>query len=247
MKGNDNADHYAGQGVDVAEHDSPSEQDLARYKEARGWYSWLSVLAGNWPQDTQLHSKAEDEAPPPPDTAEADEDPFGYGGMGIDNEEVPPPVGQHVGMAPRQVEEEGVEEVLAEVPRQFGHCVHLESPHELFEDSGRLKCRKCPGSSKLSSAAGSIKAFARTSCKGDPRANAGAHHDLWRTGPYLWCTICGSFSSGQRVARGINEDCVGKRGMSAKGSGVTKRLSEGCHPATGRRIGVAARSLQFSR
>ena len=50
---NDNADHFAGRGVDCAEHQSPSSAEKARYTEAKRWYQWLMVLCANWPADTQ--------------------------------------------------------------------------------------------------------------------------------------------------------------------------------------------------
>ena len=49
--GNDNADHFAGRGVEVAIHQSPNEQQLQDYKEATQWYRWLTLLVGQWPKD----------------------------------------------------------------------------------------------------------------------------------------------------------------------------------------------------
>ena len=51
--GNANADHFAGYGVDVAEHQVPSEDVVTAYKEARRWYQWLATLVAHWPADTQ--------------------------------------------------------------------------------------------------------------------------------------------------------------------------------------------------
>jgi ribonuclease HI len=51
--GNGHADHFAGRGVDVAEHMSSSEGDRERYREARRWYAWLAVLADQWPDDME--------------------------------------------------------------------------------------------------------------------------------------------------------------------------------------------------
>ena len=154
---------------------------------------------------------------------------------------------QHVEAPPLAEPPAAVEAELPEAPaapRQCGHLVHLTEPHDLHEEGGRLKCKRCPGSSSLGSASASVKAFARARCRGDPLGCPGKNHDLWLTGPFLWCTRCGSFSSGQRVARGIKEDCVGAKGLSAKGQTVVKRLARGCHPNTGKRAGVAARNLR---
>ena len=75
----------------------------------------------------------------------------------------------------------------------------------------------------------------------------GAHHDLWVTGGYLWCARCGSFSSGERAARGLRSDCVGKRGLDAKSRTGVNRLQAGQDPISGARIGVAKRSQQNCR
>ena len=53
---NDNADHFAGQGVDCAEQQSPAIDDKARYSEARRWYRWLLAFCADWPADTQPRS-----------------------------------------------------------------------------------------------------------------------------------------------------------------------------------------------
>ena len=52
-KGNDHADHYAGFGVEIAEHLSPAQGLRDAYAEVRRWYKWLAVLAANWPGDTE--------------------------------------------------------------------------------------------------------------------------------------------------------------------------------------------------
>ena len=51
--GNGHADHYAGSGVDVAEHQRPNEELVQGYKEAKRWYTWLATLAHELPADTQ--------------------------------------------------------------------------------------------------------------------------------------------------------------------------------------------------
>jgi hypothetical protein len=52
-RGNDHADHFAGRGVDIAEHMSPSAAHKAAYREAHRWYRWLAVIAEHWPHDVQ--------------------------------------------------------------------------------------------------------------------------------------------------------------------------------------------------
>ena len=55
--GNDHADHFAGRGVEVAEHDSPVERDREEHKKAKRWYKWLLTLVRSWPADTQPYDK----------------------------------------------------------------------------------------------------------------------------------------------------------------------------------------------
>ena len=57
-KGNDNADHFASRGVDVALSRSPNDKAIAAYKEATSWYKWLAVLCSQWPKDTDPKPKA---------------------------------------------------------------------------------------------------------------------------------------------------------------------------------------------
>ena len=57
-KGNGNADHFAGRGVDVALCQSPNEQAIAAYKEATAWYKWLTHLCSNWPKDIDPRPRA---------------------------------------------------------------------------------------------------------------------------------------------------------------------------------------------
>ena len=51
-RGNANADHYAGRGVDAAVSQSPNALAISGYKEATSWYKWLTLLCGSWPKDT---------------------------------------------------------------------------------------------------------------------------------------------------------------------------------------------------
>ena len=52
-RGNDNADHFAGRGAEIAESMSPTDALAESYKLAQQWYRWLAVLAAHWPNDTQ--------------------------------------------------------------------------------------------------------------------------------------------------------------------------------------------------
>ena len=51
-KGNDNADHFAGRGCEIAESLSPSGAERKAFREARRWYGWLAVLCSQWPADS---------------------------------------------------------------------------------------------------------------------------------------------------------------------------------------------------
>ena len=62
MVGNDNADHYAGFGVDVAEAMSPSQLRCDHYREAWLWYEWLYKLCSHWPKDVDARPKAKPKA-----------------------------------------------------------------------------------------------------------------------------------------------------------------------------------------
>ena len=44
QRGNSNADHFAGRGVDIAVSCSPNAAALAAYREATSWYKWLTLL-----------------------------------------------------------------------------------------------------------------------------------------------------------------------------------------------------------
>ena len=57
-KGNDHADHFAGQGADLAEEFSPSTRWRLQYSQASQWYSWLSTLCSQWPKDVDPKPKA---------------------------------------------------------------------------------------------------------------------------------------------------------------------------------------------
>ena len=48
-QGNDNADHFAGRGREVAECLCPSEAEHEAFREAKQWYAWLAVLCLHWP------------------------------------------------------------------------------------------------------------------------------------------------------------------------------------------------------
>ena len=52
-EGNGHADHFAGRGSMLAEELSSTEADKETFRKARKWYSWLALLAINWPKDTQ--------------------------------------------------------------------------------------------------------------------------------------------------------------------------------------------------
>ena len=213
--GNDHADHFAGRGVQVSEHLAPSLADKEAYREARRWYDWLMVLCCHWPSDTQPKA-----------------------GVQQDDE------GSKV---PDGVQEGELREIVPSTSRrarQLGHLVNEEFPHELYENNGQLKCKACPGFASLGATTSSIKGFARSACKGSPLEQPGDGHDLWQTGPYLWCTRCGSFTSGQRMARGIKAVCIGRRGLGLKGTAVVRRLQAGCSPYKGVRISEARRKPQ---
>jgi len=56
-RGNDNADHFAGYGAGIEEHQVPNEADIVEYKLACRWYHWLAKLTEHWPVDTQFKDK----------------------------------------------------------------------------------------------------------------------------------------------------------------------------------------------
>ena len=48
---NDQADHFAGRGVDVAVCQSPIHHLTDAYREAMSWYKWLTKMCADWPKD----------------------------------------------------------------------------------------------------------------------------------------------------------------------------------------------------
>ena len=56
--GNDNADHFAGRGVEVAQELSPIGERANEHHRAVRWYQFLFELCASWPQDTDRAPQA---------------------------------------------------------------------------------------------------------------------------------------------------------------------------------------------
>ena len=201
--GNDNADHFAGRGVDLAEHEVPSEQLKAQYRVAQQWYAWLLTLCSAWPEDTQ---------PKPPRTSQQ-------------QQAVPKRL---PAMRPLELHASRPHELLF-VPRHGRAAGRWECEackrHSSFEAADvtqrRFAMSPCPG--RLVERARDIATVTRA------LDGFGRGHELMLTGAITWCRLCGAY--GESRMRKLHQPCNGPaHGSSAT---QLRRLSAGIHPVSG--------------
>ena len=177
--GNEQADHFAGQGADLAEELAPVGRHVDQYRRARQWYRWLGVLAANWPNDTQEVVKR----PRAPELAT--------------------PLGRQVGTAdlsgvhaaqPHNIEENG---------GRCGRCRRFISNSAPVFAKRLFVGGQCKGSvehraAEASASRGAVRA------DGTPTASG---HTLMTTGQITWCCRCGCNS--QTYVKGLAKPCEG--------------------------------------
>ena len=163
--GNDNADHFAGHGVDVATHQVPTAEAFDAYKRAISWYRWLAELASSWPSDTQVAPPSSSERPiatrPRPANA----------GFELHRER-PHSLRQERGRLECQ---------------ECGRFISLGSPQSLQRVLAKSEC-----SSSIACRAAQATPMTRNSTQGG-RAY-GSAHVLLQTGALIWCRVCGAYA-----------------------------------------------------
>ena len=216
--GNEQADHFAGQGADLAEELAPAAMHVSHYRRAREWYKWLAVLAANWPRDVQ-EAVQRPRAIAPAHAA-------------------PRQVAAVVDLA-------AVHAVQPHDVKESSGRLACERCQRYISASAPAFARRlfiggeCRGSveqraAKASASRGAVRA------DGTP---TGSGHTLMTTGPITWCYRCGCNS--QTYVKGLAEPCKGK---AANGHRLTRlnRLKAGRHPADGSTLSAPARPYQLS-
>jgi len=177
--GNEHADHFAGQGAQMAEQQSPSELLRAGYRQARQWYDWLFVLCSHWPADTQPRPKAKAKAK--------------AAAVGVPRVEPPPGQAQLHPEAPHQLER-GAQRIGCAVCRRYTRLSSAVAAQRAFMKS---EC-KGPLEQRASGSTG----------EGRPgRLEFGPGHRLWKSGPVVWCQRCGAYAEVR--CRELRHPCKG--------------------------------------
>ena len=225
-RGNDNADHFAGRGVDIALHQVPNHQAIESYKEALSWYRWLAVLVEHWPNDVQQRPKL-----CPLDSSqgprEARKTPRARGVSSL-------PGGEMVPFALHPERPHSLQLALGRLACQ--HCTRYISqgcPQSLQNLFARSEC--------LGSIASRVRQAAGVDSDNQQGGRQfGSAHVLLQTGALVWCRRCGLYAE-QRM-KGLLLPC---RGLEGAHHYQLKMLMQGCHPKTSERLGgeaVLARS-----
>ena len=128
---------------------------------------------------------------------------------------------------------DGCQQDLVEV-RGYVACLACGKRRKGVVGLRSLIATRCPGSVKCRLTV-SLCGRVRASSSGEERTRllTSRNHTMCITGPYQWCTKCGRHTSG-RTVRGLAGACTGIPRMGEYGYYQRKRLSEGCHSATGR-------------
>ena len=220
---NDHADHFAKRGLEVAEHQLPSDRLREAYKDARRWYSWLAELCAHWPDDVQKR------IPRPKAKAKAKSRGRGKGrGKGTSAS----------GRAEEQVEQPPQPVDVSQQIEQLR--LHQALPPSLFVDELGVTCLKCKKRPD-----GDLVSFASRKCLGSfkapraPEIGSGPTnvlgHELFTLGILTWCARCGSWESGK--PRHLLKNCTN----SITAPGPYGRLKQGKHPLSGVPLGSNVR------
>ena len=245
---NDHADHFAGRGVDVAEHQSPNARLTGAYHEAINWYKWLTVLCTNWPKDTDpkpARRTPKATAPPPERTRAAAADVNEAAAIGAEekeaaerrhatrSEEVEEAEDKEAAErrhATRSTEAEGADDKEAAVRRRAEGQVALE---DILE-------RRRPGGS-TAGGSGSSSCFINVSdeeaatLKELSLTNAlHSSHSLRLAGSVVWCDHCGAYA--QERFKDLKQPCLGSQKAAAR-KGQLALLRKGRHPIRGTLLG----------
>ena len=208
-KGNDNADHFAGRGVDIALGMSPNTQSIAAFKEAISWYKWLNVLCGNWPSD-------------------ADTRPRDKHGTSMTKATPARPRDARAGHADRcRMKQEG---------KAAGETRCQTEPDRLA-DIDRAACADSRHSGASSGASGATSGLSGGPATLDTLVQSKqvhASHSMRITGDLLWCNNCGCY--GQSRFKALKETCRGAGTAKAR-AGQLSQLRLGRHPLSGKPIG----------
>jgi hypothetical protein len=137
-----------------------------------------------------------------------------------------------------------------------GTAWEYRSPHELCEKFGRVECQRCCRYSSMCAAKASLRVFAASPCLGSftERAFAAAdaavgdgravaadragdsehkqwrNHTLYRSGPVLWCRVCGAYA--EKRLHDLRRSCAGPAAAEQRQSQLGALLA-GRHPSSG--------------
>ena len=231
-KGNDNADHFAGRGVEVALHQSPNAQEIQSYKEAQSWYRWLTLLCAHWPKDADPKPRKKNVG-----KQEGKEDDKEAARRRQEEARV-----EEDDEAARRRQEEGrAEEDDKEAVRRRQEEARAE------EDDKKLSTRRqeeARAEEDAKEAAKRRRLNSKVLVAPPPvmqtpvslllstAASKGLHrsHNLRINGDLIWCNHCGSYGQGR--FKELKRACKGAEHAKSKASQLS-RLRKGCHPVTG--------------
>ena len=213
-RGNDNADHFAGRGVDIALGMSPNTHSIAAYKEAIDWYKWLTLLCSNWPRDVDPRPR----------------DQNGSSAAKAAGALMPQ------GKRPRGTSSSGRKH---EGKMAVRTAWQMEPDRLAAIDRAASAGGMC---SNVSSGASSGAGGGTSGSSGGPEAletlvqskQLHSSHSMRITGNLLWCNNCGCY--GQARFKALKEDCRGGATARAR-AGQLAQLRLGRHPLSGEPLG----------
>ena len=210
--GNDNADHYAGAGVDMALHEVPSEAHIAQHKEAVRWYAWLAHMAGEWPKDTQDPSAAALAS------AEAGSEP-----------------GRERARRPTWRSWKPHAEKPHNLAEAFGR-VTCNACRRYVSCASSLACLRSLVVSHCEGPVAARAAEANFRLKARQAGHSG--HNLVKSGGVTWCLICGRYAE-KRTGTFADRPCDGPPTDSGGRATCLRRLKQSKHPKTMSMLPVA--------
>ena len=230
--GNSHADWFACRGSMLAEELSSTSKDRQIFKQARAWYSWLTLLVANWPADTSRGSKRRT---------------GGAGGVREHGAHLPER-GVHLpGRGPEGGGDQGegglggVREHGAHVPARGVHLLGhgpdgggdqgeggLGTPGPAH-DGGKGPVQPCEAGrgAKLPRQRSGSRTQPALPEASSARSQLGRGHQLYRSGALVWCSVCGAYAE-QRF-KSLKEPCGGAAGRGMR-AGQLGRLRKGEHP-----------------
>ena len=219
-RGNDNADHFAGRGVEVALQQLPNLKDIQDYKEVRSWYMWLTLLCAHWPKDTD--PKPEGRTLKALATRRGRKSALKEAG----GEEE-----KHKEAAKRRHAEGSAEEATEH--KEASKRRRAEGgTEEATEDKEAAKRRHAEGSIEEATEHKEAAERRRADDVAQRISDKGLHpsHCLMITGDLIWCNHCGSY--GQERFKALRQSCKGSQHERSKASQLS-HLRRGRHPLTG--------------